>query len=132
MNHTDHQVIGQSSVEALYAASHWLHSHQRWADAATVLRVMVQLAPTDERGWLLLGDCHQNAGHSQVALELWGMGSVAAEPAPRCHLARFRALRALGRDDDADGAFDDALSAIEQTGDDTLFEVAQSEKGSWS
>ena len=89
------QAIAVPTVEAIYATGHWLLERDRSEDAAKVFRVMLHAAPGDERGWLGLGECHERIGQLRIALELYGAGSVAAGPSPRCHLARVRTLRAL-------------------------------------
>jgi cytochrome c-type biogenesis protein CcmH/NrfG len=107
-------------AEELYSAGHWLLSEDRPADAAKVFRAMLLAAPTDERGWLGLGECHQRIDQPRIALEMYGTGSVIAPRSVRCHLARARVLRALGRDDEADLALDAAHTDAEERGDDEL------------
>ena len=60
-----------SAVEAFYAAGHWLYAHERFDDAVTVFRAVIRLAPSDERGWLALGACHEALDRHDVALELY-------------------------------------------------------------
>lgn len=100
----------RAAVESLYAAGCWLHSHARFADAANIFRLMLQAAPTDERSWLALGDCHERLGQRSIALELYSTGAIAAEPAPRCMAARARALREAGDTEQAEEAFEAARS----------------------
>lgn len=92
------------AVEAIYAAGHHLLSQERPRDAAKVFRLMLKVAPHDERGWLGLGQCHEKASQPNVACELYGAGSVvtanAGAASVRCLLARARVLKALGRDPD--------------------------------
>ncbi len=115
-------------VEAVYATGHWLFERSRYADAATVFRVMARVAPTDERGWLALAYCHQAVEQDDIALEMLGTARVVAAPAPRCELARARALRALGRVDEADEAFESAAEAAELGGNDEIAETARAER----
>lgn len=110
------------AVEALYSTGHSLFTAQRWADAAAVFRILLTLEPESERSWLALGECHRSAGHDAVALELYGAGVVAARPAPRCELARFRTLHDLGRGHEADAAFESALGMAQDLEDDELVE----------
>jgi len=49
----------KSGLEAVYAAGHWLLSCERIAEAAVAFCFMLRAAPTDERGWLGLGQCHE-------------------------------------------------------------------------
>ena len=101
------------AVEALYATGFQLHQQERFAEAATMFRLMLQLIPTEERGWLALGECHRSAGHRLIACELLGTGMVVAAPAPRCALLRALCLRELGREAEADLHFDQALESAE-------------------
>jgi len=119
-----------TTVEAIYAAGHWLLSHERVADAAEVFRVMLKAAPRDERAWLGLGECHERVSQPLIALELYGAGTVVAVtagvPSVRCFLARARVLSKVGRD--AEGALDAAEAAAEQAGDDELIVLARRER----
>lgn len=115
-------------LETLYATGYWLYTQERYADAAAVFRVLMQAAPTQERSWLALGECHEKAGQLRLALELFGSGTVAAAPAPRCMLARARVLRALGRDGESDDAFDEAQSLAEQVDDEELVRLVDAER----
>jgi Flp pilus assembly protein TadD len=104
-------------IEGLYATGFWLLDEQREEEAADVFRTMLHLAPQDERAWLGLGECHFRMGQLEIALELYSMGAVEADPTVRCRAARARALRALGRHEEADAAYSDALALAEQTED---------------
>jgi tetratricopeptide (TPR) repeat protein len=115
-------------VEAVYATGHWLFERSRYADAATVFRVMARVGPMDERGWLALAYCHQAIDQDDIALEMLGTGCVIAAPAPRCELARSRALRALGRIDEADEALESAAEAAERSGNDEIAEAIRAER----
>lgn len=112
----------ERAAELLYAQGMQLHEEDRFADAAAVFRLLIRLAPTDERGWLALGDCHHRAGQSEMALELWGAGVVAAEPAPLCALARFRTLWDLDRHPHSDEAYEEAVHQVDLAGDPRLEE----------
>ncbi len=114
-------------IEALYATGHWLLTSERFADAATVFRTMALATPKDERAWLALGACHEGIGQLQIASALYQIGASVAAPAVRCCVARARALRALGREDEADLAFADAHSAAAEAGDDDLSSLVLAE-----
>jgi tetratricopeptide (TPR) repeat protein len=120
---------GVPTVEAIYAAGHWLLSRERFADAAKVFRVMLHAAPADERSWLALGECHERIGQHRIALELYGTGAVLAGAAVRCHLARARALRVLDRDDEADAAMEKAEQVAAERDDEELITLVLREKG---
>lgn len=109
------------AIEGLYACGHALLVQGHYADAAGVFRAMVMCAPADERAWLALGMCHEAAGQVGIALELWSVAMRSCS-AVRCGIARSRALRAMGRDTEADDALDSAQNALEQ-GDDAELEL---------
>ncbi len=119
-------------VEKLYATGHWLLGEERFEDAAQVFRVMLQLVPTDERAWLGLGECHRRADQPNIALELFAMGGAAAEPAPRCFVACARVLKSLGRDAEADTAYERAAELATGCCDDDLLKQIQIEMRSLS
>ena len=115
-----------NGIEALYAVGHWLVEQGQYRDAAAILRTMVQLAPTDERGWLALGVCHEQVEQPEVALEMYGTGSALCASSARCQLARARLLRAAGQDDDSAEAYEAAAAAA--THDDELLELIEREQ----
>lgn len=107
----------QLAAEQLYALGYWLVGQERYADAAVVFRLGIQAAPRDERIWLGLGLCHEKVGQFELARQLYGLGSVAAEPAPRCLVA---AARVLAQQDDAEKAaelYEAALGLIDDLDD---------------
>ena len=110
----------REGIDALYATGHWLYSRERYRDATAVFRAMLACAPTDERGWLALGAAHERLNQDEIALELYTAGWLVAGPAPRCALARARLLRALGRDEEATLALDDAEIAAVAAHDDEM------------
>ncbi len=116
------------TVEAIYAAGHWLLEQERFADAAKVFRVMLHAAPRDERGWLALGECHERIDQPRIALELYGTGAALAEHPARCQLGRARVLRKLDREDEADVALDTATYAASEMGDDELVALVENER----
>jgi tetratricopeptide (TPR) repeat protein len=116
--------VRPATLESVYAAAHWLLAHQRPTDAAKIFRLMLRVAPCDERAWLGLGECHERIDQLRVAAELYGAGSVIARGpegvSVRCLLARARALGRLGRADDAEATLDLADRAAQECGDDLL------------
>ncbi len=126
---TDPRTAGQRAIETVYRAGHYFLEQGRVEDAAKVLRVMIKAAPTDERSWLALGLCHERHGQPNLALELYGTGTVAAAPGIRCHIARVRLLRSLGRDEQADRALEAAEAAAHDLDDDDeLLDLVAAEK----
>jgi tetratricopeptide (TPR) repeat protein len=117
------------AVEALYATGHWLYTQQRVADAATVFRAVIRIAPEDERGWLALGACHEAQERHDVALELYDEARRVARAAARCGLASARIHRRLGQDADASEALAEAARVAEQLDDEELRALVASERG---
>ena len=99
---------GETRAATLYRAAYGLIQAERPRDAAPLLRAMVLADPSDERGWLGLGWCHEALAQTRLALELYGVGRVLAGPSARCEIARARIFRALGRHEDAENALDEA------------------------
>src|SRR5258708_11491631 len=118
----------QHAVEILYTTGFQLHAQARYCDADQVFRIMLQAAPTDERGWMALADCHEKLGQRYIALELFSAGTIAAEPAPRCMLSRFRILYDLNRSQEADEAYDAALELAAAADEDDLNKLIQYER----
>lgn len=118
----------RAGVEALYATGHWLLAQERCADASVVFRALVVAAPTDERGWLALGTCHERIGQLRIAAELFALGSVVAAPGIRCTIALARALRELGHACEADDAFDSAIRLAKDHDESGLAQLAEIEK----
>jgi tetratricopeptide (TPR) repeat protein len=116
------------AVEAIYATGHWLLSKERHGDAAKVFRVMLHAAPTDERAWLALGECHERIGQHRIALELYGTGSVLAATAVRCHVARARVLHLLERDVEAEAALETAEKLAAARDDESLVTLVAGER----
>jgi tetratricopeptide (TPR) repeat protein len=121
--------VSPAAVEALYATGHWLYTQRRFADAVTVFRAMVHVAPLDERGWLALGTTHQAQDEDDTALELYEAAIRMTRRAPRCQLARARILRQRGLHGQAlDIAAEAARDAGDQ-GDDELLAIIAAEWG---
>lgn len=121
-----------ATIEAIYATAHWLLARARPSDAAKVFRVMLRIAPRDERAWLGLGECHERIDQLRVAAELYGAGSVIAggdgSLSVRCLLARARTMVRLGRGGEIDRMFDAAERAAAEQGDEQLAALVASER----
>ena len=122
--------LSPTAREALYSTGHSLLGQDRHAEAAALFRIMLRLAPTDERAWLALGECHEGASHRGIALELYTAGVAAAPNAARCELARFRILYDDDRTDEADAAFESAREIAERSDDCALLELCIRERQS--
>ena len=117
----------ETGADALYAVGYRLLDNEHVTDAANVFRVLLRAAPTDERGWLALGRCHERVDQWRIALELYAAGAIAAEPSARCHLARARVLRVLGDTAAAEEAIEAAAVCAEGTDDYDLIELIGAE-----
>jgi tetratricopeptide (TPR) repeat protein len=114
-------------VEALYATAFALFQQESFAEAATVFRVMLRTAPTDERAWVGLGECHERVDQLLLALQLFGAGSIACYPSARCTLSRARLLRKLDRPEDAQQALDEARKIASSQNHDELLDLVDRE-----
>lgn len=116
------------ALEAIYAVAYGFLDIERVDDALRAFRVMVRFAPTDERGWLGLGACHERLGQEDISSELYGAGSVVAEPpSPRCLVALARIAREAGERVAALEHIERALSLCDAVGDDSLAEAIRQE-----
>ena len=116
------------TIEKLYGVGFWLHAQERYADAALAFRTLLRTAPTDERGWLALGACHEKVEQPLIALKLYGWGAMVVRDSVRCHLARARLLAQLERASEAVEAADVALRLAEDTRDEELIGLAHAER----
>jgi len=116
------------AVEALYATGHSMLMQERYEEASAVFRLMLQAVPTDERAWLGLGTCHERIGQREVAAELFGAGTIAAQPSVLCNLAHFRVLWDLDRINEADQAYEEAVEIATMLQDDNLVSVVEAER----
>jgi tetratricopeptide (TPR) repeat protein len=105
------------AIEAIYAIGHALLEQHRATEAVKVFRVMVRLAPADERAWLGIGLCHEEMDQLEIASELYGVGAAVAQPpSARCSAALARTLRLLGNVALADEYDAESLSLAEEHG----------------
>ena len=119
-------------LDALYATAYALVQAQRFADAACVFRAMLKAAPTDERAWVGLGECHERVGQPHLALEIFGAGSLAARPSVRCTLARARVLRALGQSATLEETLEEARTLAALIESDELRRLVEQAAEAWS
>jgi Flp pilus assembly protein TadD len=118
-------------VEVLYATAFALFNQDRLREAATVFRTMLKAAPTDERAWTGLAECHERVEQYRIALELFGAGTLAARPSARCTLGRARVLRKLGDDDQARAELESARDLAVTAGDRAVLEAVDQEAAAW-
>ena len=78
------------AFESLYATGHWLYTQLRIEKAMPVFRAMIQLVPTDERGWIGLGACHEVLDHLTVAQIIYEAGLLQTMNHPNLRAALNR------------------------------------------
>jgi tetratricopeptide (TPR) repeat protein len=116
------------TLDALYAAGHWLMQQDRHRDALSLFRTMMLVDARDERGWLGLAICHEKLDELEKAIELCRLAVSACGPhAVRCTIARARLHRAAGDQDEAAEAYEAALRAAEELNDSDLESLVQNE-----
>jgi tetratricopeptide (TPR) repeat protein len=106
--------VGRFTREALdriYATGLELHGLGRYEDAASAFRIFVMHVPTEERGYLALGRCHEAMGEEAIALEIYEAAIGTATTSAHAHLARGHILLDFEQREEADEAFDDAERA---------------------
>ena len=112
----------RNQVEGLYAVAYRFLEAGHVPHAIRAFRVMVRFAPTDERGWLGLGTCHEQLADDDVAEEIFGAGALVSEPrSARCLVALAR-LRA--KDGDRRSALEILMEAQDLTEPESELQVA--------
>lgn len=116
-------VFTSSQLDGLYAVAYRFLECGDVNGALHAFRVMVRFAPTDERGWIGLGSCHEQRGEPEVATELFGAGAVASSSA-RCLIALARLRATDGDHAAAIDLLDDARELAEENSPDLLSTIA--------
>jgi len=93
MQNSDAEPLRQLAVEHMKAG--------RYADAVTVLRKAVVVAPTDDNLWRILGGALSNVGETQAALDAFSQAIAISPGVARNHFNLGVALEQLGRYEDA-------------------------------
>lgn len=65
--------------EGLYATGYMLLQEEKWAEAASVLRLLLVRDPQNPRSWLALGACHEGVDDYEGAVSLYEKGLMACE-----------------------------------------------------
>ncbi len=118
------------TLEALYAAGHWLVEQDRPRQAISLFRTMLLVDARDERGWLALATCHEKLDEPEKALALCQLALSACDgKAVRCTIARARLHRTLGDREEALAAYGEAARIAESIGDDELAAIIAGEVG---
>lgn len=118
----------RQAVAALYATGHWLLSIDSSRAALDVFRTMILIAPSDDRGWLGLGEVHERLDGPELAAHLYAVACRAAPGSSRCHIARARVLAKLDLHVEAVAALDIAQAIAESRSDDRMVELVDSER----
>ena len=105
------------AVESLYTMAYQLFEGGRYDEALKLFRLVMQLRPEDERGWLGAGVCHESLGQWHIAVNMYAAAIVTTGKSVRCALSYHRVLKQLGKDEQAEQALERALQWAEQ-GDD--------------
>ncbi len=108
-------------ADILYASGHDALVDERRNEALNHFSRLTQVCPRDERGWLGVGACMEQAGDNQRACVAYSFGSVLA-PSLFCHLGQARTLAKLGRRREAERALDAAELLAEGTAQVALVE----------
>jgi Tfp pilus assembly protein PilF len=114
-------------ITAIYVKGKRLLDNEKHHDAAVMFRLMVYVAPSDERAWLGLGLCHEKQGQALIARELYVLGATAAQSA-RCFLACARLITKQGDHHAASVYFERAIASAHARGDETLVALATRER----
>lgn len=114
-------------ISAIYVKGKRLLDSERYHDAAVAFRLMVYVAPNDERAWLGLGLCHEKQGQALIARELYALGGTAANSA-KCLIACARLIAKQGDKEAAGVYFERAGALAEARGDETLVALAAKER----
>jgi hypothetical protein len=97
-------------VERCYASAHGAFAAGDDVNAKRLFWMLAILAPRDERAWIGLGACGERRAQWPLAAAMYGMGAACPGGSGWSHFGRGRALKHLGKDLDADRAFDWAES----------------------
>lgn len=114
-------------ILAIYVKGKRLLDSDKHHDAAVMFRLMVYVAPNDERAWLGLGLCHEKQGQALIARELYALGGTAANSA-KCLIACARLIAKQGDKEAAGVYFERAVALAEARGDEALVTLAAKEK----
>lgn len=119
----------ERSLDALYAVAHMFLGEDRIEDAVRAFRVLMRIAPTDERGWLGVGACHERRDEHAIASEIYGAGSVVTSPLSwRCVIALARLARRRGDTFAADDLLDEAEAIADANDDEDAHAVVETER----
>ncbi len=117
------------AIDAIYAAGHFLFTNDRVLEALDLFRTMMLAAPTDERGWLGLGACHEMLGEDDRALDIYRIARRAISRHTRIEIAMARSFKARGEHGDAADAYARAAQCAEAENRNDLLAVIEQESG---
>lgn len=111
--------------ERVYASAHEALENDDVQTAERYFGILALLAPRDERAWIGLGVTRERRGDWPMAAARYLLGGAIVPSSTWCHFGRARALRRLGRTDEAERAFDEAEASTE---DPTLLRLIEEER----
>ena len=101
-------------AERCYASAYHALASGDLTPATHLFGVLALLEPHGERAWVGLGACQERAGRPAAALTVYTLGhTLTGGASPWLGLGRARTLRALGRSQQAERAFDLAEAAAD-------------------
>ena len=115
-------------ADTLYSTGFWLLEQERPHDAVHVFRTMLALAPSDERGWLALGESHERMNEVDKSTRLYRLGVAACGGSARLLVAFARAARKLGRDEQSLESYDQAFEIALERDDEQLVRIIEAER----
>jgi Flp pilus assembly protein TadD len=118
----------EQAMHAIYAAGHWLFMSDRVEEAIDLFRTMMLAAPTDVRGWLGLGACHEARGEEEKAIELYRLASAATGPRARLEMALARIHRRLGERTEMESAYARAEELVDTCDEGDLLPIIRDER----
>lgn len=102
-------------AERCYAAGFRALAEADLGAGARLFGLLVLLEPRRERSWAGLAVAHERSGRLALAVALYAVGQRVCGASAWLELGRARALRGLGRDLEAEHAFDSAASLANET-----------------
>lgn len=109
-------------AERCYAAGFRALAEGDLGAGARLFGLLVLLEPRRERSWAGLAVAHERSARLPLAAALYAIGQRVSGASAWLELGRARTLRALGREREAEHAFDSALALAESTSLTTIIE----------
>jgi Flp pilus assembly protein TadD len=131
--YADHYVLAKARIEAsrramseqCYASAYQALEKGDDLNAKRLFGMLAVMAPRDERPWIGLGVCSERKGDWPMAGAMYAMGTTFASGSAWASFGRGRALKRMGRRDEARRAFDAGES---KTNDPALLSAIDEER----